>query len=332
MNNYYPPSGFLEQTRLAGGMDGAKKLFRELAELDRQKAVQLVNDESLQFGTLFALRQEIGVSGLSHLLSPQKKSALEIANVLRTSGKIEKNSRSAICHDPSSQAVLRWILTSGCRDDGMSSDYERILELSAILLTRRFKDTSLLPLLVDMAFLRHRKGHLYYDLAWAFLEARQPGSLPLVARYLHSSDPSDVELACRLLSFVPCIDEHRNGDGIRLYSCTLQWLQENIPFLRHTGSAFQQTSHPKAYAVSLEAKYLCRTVSADTGKPVQAWTEDEQELLYRFGKMKPEVRNLLADYSYRLYCSNFNCWKLWLDCPVTEQKRLAEMKPGDFMK
>lgn len=313
---------------MSGGTDGVRKLLGELAEQDSDTAVRMLNDESLQFGTLYTLQTELSAFRLYDRLSPQRKNALQIAGILAAAKKTEKTGGLETRSDADTHAALHWILTSGFRDDGTSSEYERILELSAILLTKRYKDTSVLPLLADMAFMRHRAGHLYYDLVWAFLEAREPRSLPLIARYLCSGEPGDVELARRLLYFVPCIRDNWNDAGTRQYSCTLQWLQENLPFLYYTGESFQQTSHPKVYAVSLEAKYLCKNVSVNTGKPLQPWKEEEQALLNVFGRLNAPDRRKLADFSYRLYCRNLQQWSFWLDCPLAEQNRLADMNWG----
>ncbi|MBK5240310.1 hypothetical protein [Clostridium sp.] len=139
---------------------------------------------------------------------------------------------------------------------GLSEEKDEILDITAALLIKTHNDNSILPIIVDTIFFRNREGLFNHDLIWTFFEARDPYSLMLIANYLYSDDARDIELAYKLLDFVPSIDmRNGRGDSENQYTTIFYWLKENYRFLYFTGESFQRTSNPIPYKIDLHEKY-----------------------------------------------------------------------------
>jgi hypothetical protein len=319
----------LDNTRLDKGIDGLKSCWRKLVRSDIRKAIELINDEKLCFCSLYALMPEIRRYGMIPLLSGRNRKAVEISNgiALKNRASIERLTNN---RNNSTFHVLKWMLETGCADDGLDNRYDEIMELSAVLLTKCYKDSSLLQLIIDMTFNRYRKGFLIHHLVWAFFEARTPKSMNFIANYILSSEPKDYELACKLLNFIPYIEARDSSDRISQYYNTIQWIEENHPFLHYTGESLHQTSKPQPYTISREGKYLCKPVMTDEKRLSDSLGEDEKNLLADFKELGTKTRILLSDCSYQLYRRSFNSWNIWIHYPVDEQIKTAKLMMGGF--
>ena len=196
-------------------------------------------------------------------------------------------------------------------------------DISTLLRNSR-KDKTTLAIIVDKIFLKNREGLFTHDLIWAFFQAKKPYSLMLIANYLGSEDACDVKLARELLNFVPHIDMTRGKDSKKQYIAFRYFLEENYPFLLFTGESFQRTSRPVRYIIDLEAKYLCRQLFLDTGKPLKAYTENENKLLGYFNKLDEDNKILLSKFSLRIHYENIYLWKSWINNSITEQLNIAK--------
>lgn len=295
-----------------------KSYFREMLQNNAQQAIHYMNHENLHFPSLFVLESDIKNSELSSHLSPRNQQALEITKEI-TSGEFANLHRLSSDTRDTTYPVLKWMLETGYRNDGLSNQYDLVMESVSALLVKVYRDTTVLPAMAEMIFSRHRKGLYIHDLVWAFFESRIPSSLGLIANYLNSVDRKDILLAQKLLSFIPEISTSRPSTPSAQHSHFLQWMQENGSFLRYTGESLHRTPSPIPYVVSLEAKYLCKAISADTGKPLTPFTLEDSTLLESFRGLPQDIRILLSDYSYRLYRQNGYRWRLWLHSPVSEQ-------------
>lgn len=213
----------LDNIRFSNGSDGLKNYYHDLLQNNREKAFEMINDHKLQFGTLFLLRQELSKTTGSDTLNSLYRKSLEIATELigKKTGQTEKTMRSG---NEDTASVLRWMIKTGYTEDSADKDYEQLMEHSAALLTKSFRDTAVLQEIAEMIFARHRSGRLIHELVWAFFEARSPESLQFIAQRLNSSDSRDVELSKRLLCFIPAISESSGIEGSTLYFRALQWL------------------------------------------------------------------------------------------------------------
>lgn len=321
------PMSLLDNIRLSNGSEGLKNYYCDLLQVNREKALEMINDQQLQFGTLFLLRHEFSKAAALTELKPLYQKALEIAAKLVgiKTGQTEKAMRSG---KEDTASVLRWMIKTGYIEGDSDKDYEQLMEHAAALLAISFKDTAALPEIADMIFARYRNGRLVHELVWAFFEARCPDSLLYIAQRLNSPDSRDIELSKRLLCFIPEIDKHSGNSGSGLYARVLFWLQENKPFLYYTGESLHLCSNPLHYAVSWVSKYLCLPVSADNGEPLLSINELENELSTRFRELPELLQHQLADFSYMLYRKNIYQWNTWIRLDLGRQVSLATYETG----
>lgn len=315
----------LDRVRHDRGNDGLREYFKQLAQKDRGKLMDLINEEELSFTSLFVLRGEIQQLGFFDQMNIRNKIALEIVDETLKEYKVELAPSDMVSNFIQNVRVaLKWMLTTGAFDDGMSDEYDEVMDVTAILLVKVYKDKDILPLLADMIFKRYKLGTCINDLAWAFFEGKEPYSLILIGNKLRSREMKDVELACKLLGFIPGVDVKSSVDGETQYLGFFNWIEENRPFLYFTGESFQQKNSPTPYVVVLEAKYLCKVISIDTGKSLEPLTREEDELLSSFDKQDDDTRILLSSYSFRLHYDDVNGWNMWLRRPIEEQIKIAK--------
>ena len=285
MASYMGTEGVLDTIRLDKGPDALKAYFEELSKKNYKEAISILNEENLHFNSLYILKSEIKALNLSDYLSRRNKIAIGVIDEI-----LEGNKSMQSMECSSSEYIqivcsaLKWIVVSGFIDDGFEDDYDRVLDASSVLLVKVYGDRTVLPVLADAIFERNRKGYLYHDLVWAFFESRYPYGLILIASRLLSKQSGDVRLAQKLLSFIPGVDIKRTTANERQYSTALHWLEKNNPFLYFTGESFQESVSPRPYSIVLEAKYLCKTVSVNTGKTIEPLSENEHKLLKEYSK------------------------------------------------
>ena len=320
-------TGKLDSIRLEKGPEELKEYFGKLAAADKKKAIAQINDETLQFPTLYLLKPMLVRTGLLTRLNNKHLKAVRLANAIsrKDTACVDYLVRN---HNTEVHETLKWILLTGCIEDGLENRYDEILELSAALLVRYYRDTAILPVVADMIFGRYKKGMLVHNLVWAFFEAKNPDSLLLLANYLYSQDNRDYELACRLLGFIPFVEKNRYTNSAKMYYEVCQWIQENSMFLHHTGECLHLTANSIPYVLSPEAKYLCKPVSPDDGKPFRDYSDDEESLLSRFGALDPGTRLQLAGFSYMLYRRSMHQWNEWIHIPIQDQLRTMKMTMG----
>ncbi len=318
----------LDKIRLSHSMHDFKSIFKELGEKHKQKAVGYINEEKLYFSSLFILMPEIQAFNLYDKLNTRNIIALKMCSkILR-----DENTSSRVDNLFSEDSgmiypVLKWMLKTGSAEDGLNDEYDKVLDGVASLLIKTYKDTSVLPIVADMIFKRHQKGYLIHDLVWCFFQARDPYCLKLIAGYIRSPNQRDVDLAFKLLHFAPK-DNSRGNDRQKQYQAYLSWLEENKKFLYFTGENFQLTSDPKPCAVDLDAKYLCKSISAYDKKPLEPLTETDQSRLQQFHEARDEEEMILAGYSHRIHDQNIRLWNQWIQYPVSKQIEMAKAGTG----
>lgn len=321
MNSIASP---LDDVRLKSGNEALKAYFLEAAGVNRSKAAEMLNHDKLQFATLFVLIPAIGALNLYAALSPQNRVAVTLCVNLMTKIRLAVEDDWPLPHGGElAHATLRWIITTGAGEDGHSDDFDQILDTSASLLLRIYKDSNCLQQIVDMIFKRNRVGRYAHDLIWAVFSAHNPQVLKLVAEYLRSPHKKDTELASKLLRLAGnTAIEAADGKLIR-YEPYMAWFKENLPYIYFTGEGFHKTSEPVPCAVNLNAKYLCRAISPHDGKMADPLTDAENSSLAAFRQMGVGIREELAQYSHRLHGSNINQWASWLKMPVDKQVEAA---------
>ncbi len=289
------------------GINSLKYHFDKLYKTNKLKALNLINNEDIDFTTLYILKPKIEHSKLYKHLNKRNRLTLKLINRLITKKRVKAN-----------QSILKWLLDTGANHDGIDDKYDEILDKTALLLIRVYKDETSLPIIANMIFKRNRKGLFIYDLIWAFFECRNPDSLTLISNYLKSNNSQDVLLAKKLLSFIPNIDMYSYNNN-SLYIYANKWLKENSNYLYYTGESFHQTNNPIPYILVYEAKYLYKPISSSTGKALHKLTSKEKDLLEKFSNLDEYNKLLLSQFSYQLYNQNIHLWKIWINSPVKNQ-------------
>lgn len=313
----------LDKIRYADGKERLIYFFISQAKKDLRKAADLLNREDLSFTTLFLLHSAMNELGIFQSLSLRNKIAIEFIDGRELNKKQIDNSCLSAQYVQKVHSVLKWILVTGAPDDGLSNEFDELLDTSAALLTIEYRDRSVLPLISDMIFIRNKKGFFIHDLVWAFFESRDVKGLMFIGNRLQSEEPKDVELACRLLCFVPGIDDKTLMESEERYREFVNWIEENNLFLCFTGESFQLTGRPMTYTVNLEAKYLCKIVSIDTGDTLRSLSQKECELLDEFKLLEDNEKNLLSRFSLIMHQKNMKLWDEWIRKPFKEQLRIA---------
>ncbi|NJD03668.1 MAG: hypothetical protein FIA99_13985, partial [Ruminiclostridium sp.] len=187
-------AGKLDSIRLEKGKEKVREYFGKLVAVDKKKAVAQINDETLQFPTLYLLKPILVRAGLLTRLDGRHLKAVRLSNAIsrKDTSCMDYLVRN---HNTEVHEALKWIMLTGCAEDGLENRYDELIELSAALLVRYYNDTTILPAVADLIFSRISKGKLIHTLVWAFFEARNPESLLLLANYIYSQDSRDYELA-----------------------------------------------------------------------------------------------------------------------------------------
>lgn len=325
MYNSDPDSlNFLDGVRNSKGPDDLKDFFNQLSRQNPDKADIFINDKKLQFPTLFILKDEIRRTDLFRNLNQRNKIALLIIKkILSDKNQNTPQENLSFRHIHLIHSVLRWILSSGASSDGMNDEYARVLDITSAILTQIYRDSTLLPIMADIIFERHKKGLLIHDLIWAFFQSANPESLMIIGQKLLSDHKKDVELASKLLNFIPELEE--STGRAKKYTIFSNWMKENSAFLKYTGESFHQTFKPRPYRVVLEGKYLCRNICCDTGKAICCPTPEEYSLLDEFRKLDENVKILLSNFSLKIHSRNIYLWGMWIRSPLEDQIKTARI-------
>ena len=329
MNNRQMVS-YLDAYKSSHDIDQLKKNFYSLGEKDRQKAAAQINDPNLTFPTLYTLLAEIDALELYPLLSLRNTTALRIC-----SKALREDTLTAHLHTENQVSneqtyhVLKWMFDTGWKEDGLSNQFDQVLDVTTATLIKKYKDSSILPTVVSEIFERNRKGCYIHDLVWCFYETRNPNALKLAARYLRSENPEDVKLASELLHYTSEEEEEVHGNPERKYESYLNWFKENQPYLYFTGENLQCSSEPQAFKVDLDAKYLSKNRQTASQKKPYSLTKFEQEKLEQFHQTKDSDRKLLAKYSKQMYSKNPQQWKEWMHADINQQVKYAKGQGRD---
>ncbi len=308
----------LDNIRLNDGSNRLKDYFDQNMSINSLKLIYQLNDESLHFATLYVLLPELKKHNLINRLNNRNKDAINIINII-TNSKITNTKKALYDYTSQSYSTLKWIFDTGHQEDGVNDDYDEIMDRVCSILIKYYKDKTILNTVIKMIFNRNRKGYYTHDLIWALFESKDTEILIQIAKYIKSDNKEDIKLAKKLLSFIPNIDELvlRNQ-----YQQINTWLKENKSFISFTGEYFQQTNSPIPYEVSHESKYFC-TYYDNNSKLHNKLDNQKQKTLDSFSNLKVEYKELLSDFSFRLYKSDKSKWNLWIELPLIQQIYIA---------
>ncbi len=292
---------------IRGDTGQARNAFYDLYTRDRAAAIDALNDTKVGFPALYILRPEIIKLGLELYLCSRNAAALKLSE------QIALSDRYAFEADPEYLSVLKWIFTTGCKELGLGSEYDHIIDAAAILLVKAFGDKSCLGALMDLIFERHRRGSYTYDAEWALFESGDTQCLAMAADRLLSKDTRDVALARKLLKFLPCCRDE-TADPLSQRRSVLCWLKRNKPYLYYTGESNLMCDVPCRFRVSDESKYLQKSFGGDN-----VLSGDEWQRLEKLSDLDADTKRLLGECSQSLYSNNRRQWYDWIHSPLPVQ-------------
>lgn len=320
--------GFLDKIRINEGNEKCRAVFGEICESDKRRAVMLLGDRQMTFPCLYILLPQIRAYGLERYLNPRAAMARRIVESIgrrNASGSGDGLSERSDAVYP----VLKWMLDTGQAEDGMNDDFEEILETVVSVLINTYKDTRTVPAALDLAFSRNRMGHNIHQLVWSAFRIHDPQTLKLVAQRIRSTEEQDVRLACSLLG-IPSAGGDEAEDNQKRYDAYMQWLNENDPFLYFTGESMQMTSQPVFCRVDLERKYVHRETPSYDQQPITPADDMESQSLAAFNTLSEDEKALLSEYSHQAHQANPAEWKRWLQRPINEQIKTAQLEREGF--
>lgn len=303
-----------------------KKAFSKMLNDTPQRAAALLNSDTLRFPALFVLMPEICACGAFDKLNPKNKAAALLCAVADPQLKLPDGVARELAENKTCQEALKWALMTGYKDDGLCGEYDRALDVSACYLERIYRDTSVLPVIVELIFRRNRKGQYIGDLVWALFSSKEPKILRMIARYLASPDSRDTELAEKLLKNAG-VNAYKDTPRSRKYAACSSWLKENEPYITFTDESFQQSCEPELFKVNLEAKYLCKKPS-DALSVMRSFSAPLSDRAEAFRHLSPEQQEKLARYSRYLYRLSRRRWNRFMSYPIERQLKIAGRRVG----
>lgn len=285
-----------------------KQRLVEIIHHDPRRAIRFLNHSKTSFGLLYLLLPEIESFTLLNRLNYRNKTAADFCTrVMRGYSVFQQDSYQMEI------GVMRWIVRSAVMYDGLDDGFDRLIDVAAAVLIRQFKDFTMLNTVTELIFRRNQKGSYNHDLIWALFSARRPQVLKLIAEYLLSGNPKDRRLACELLN----IEFDSNKSGRSLYTEFISWLEQNLKYISVADFSQQMTSNPITYAVSMENKYLCKSVSS------RAVLTDEGDKIRDFNNLDIDTKRMLSEFSNNLYRKNKRIWREWMGYPISRQIETA---------
>lgn len=308
--------------------------FRALAARSRPRALQVLNNLSLTFPTLYLLAPEIRRFNLYQGQIPRNLIALKIVARKQNDPELtEKLAQMLPAQGEEIRSGLIWMLRTGASWDGphpLYDPYDAAIDAAAARLIGEYGDTSTLPLVTDLIFRRNRQGLLIHDLVWGFFQSANVESMTLVAEYLLSPEQEDFELACKLLH-LPLPGGDLGPAGRRsIFEDFLAWLRENTPYLYFTGEHFQETSDPTPIKLDPGAKYLGKAISPESKRFFDALSEPEENRLQEFLRIAPAQQEKLSAYSDGLRKADPAAWQVWMDQSPGVQAAAMGFEGGIF--
>lgn len=320
-------TNYLDRVRQQDGAEKLKDSFNRLIENDKEKALNIINSGDLMFPSLFILQSDINKNHVFANLNRRNKLALEITERILLKNTSESKSLSQY-DNRQNYPVLKWMLQTGYSSDGLNAHYDEVLDKASILLSKVYKDCECLRYIEKVIFTRYNKGSFIYDLVWAFFESGSSDILHMLSKRLLSDSSKDVELARKLLGFIPCFAEERQDDNVIQYCNAVKWINDNIRFLYYTGEHFLQTARPCQFKVSLELKYLQRAAYQVSQPQTCIPARNGLKSMENFRKLDSPTQKLLADFSNSLHKNSQYDWNKWIKLPLQIQIEAARKMGG----
>jgi len=261
----------IEKYREIYGIEKAVSQFKQIVVKNKKLALNLINDQTLNFSTLFMLFPVIRQFKLLELLSLRNKTAFNLCNQI-----LEKKKAGYKADDDKTVInALEWIIKSADQDDGIANDFDKVVDVSVAKLLNEYDDKNAVKPAVDLAFKRHKKKEFNHDLVWALFSKNNVNVLENIAGYMKSPDKEDNDFSTELLNNAVGGGETLPENNV--YDDYVKWLRENSENIDFTGEGYNLSSQPKFFKVNTPLKDQVRYVMNENVSPFEdenVWNSD----------------------------------------------------------
>lgn len=316
-------NNLLDRIRQDEGKENLGKYYKDLLHSNTRQAINLINDDNLSFPSFYILLPYIKSYGLYRHLSNKNKLVINIVNHIMQGDKYRGNN---YLDDNSEESynLLKWIVDSGNSEYHIDDDYNQIIDISVSILLISYNDKSILPIVSDMIFDRHKNGLNNNDLVWAFFNVKDLNAVQYLAKHMAADNEDERKLACDLLG----IDDNMLNDYSGYHNNYLEWLKENDAFVYISDESCQLSSKPKFIKTDYGRKYLVKGTDTYYYLPIEPSNESERNNLKAFKLLSDKDKELLSEYSYSIYKNNVNKWQEWISSPIENQVKDAKSNKG----
>lgn len=299
------------------GLQTLQSQWKELYQTDQKKALSLINDEALEFPTLFALRGQFASRGYDGMIERNRIALSHIENVLHGADLgIDKATHFVNQHDLVITALL-WVLDTGAKTF-LSIDYIQVIDHTAMQMILTYKQDWLKEF-VDLIFYRYKSKSQRHYLLSALFDTANPRSLVYISNYLLSDNSVEREYARRLLSFIPEV-QHALSDQSAFFAFE-NWFEKNGHYLVYTGETNDALPYNRPYRIHYTAQYFGKSVSPRDGRPIQSLLASENDHYLAFSKLPLQKQVYLSSYSVKLRQADPDTWRTWISGSLNNQLR-----------
>jgi len=317
---------YLDRIRINEGNEKCGQAFISFCVGNRYKAVEFINDPYLSFPCLYMLLPAVKSYNLYNSMNYRNKNAVQIINYILKIEKSDLPDNYLSILDNNAYKTLKWMFETGNLEDVTDELYDNIIDIAVSVLLDTYKDTSILPAVVDIIFKRNAKGRLIHNLVWAAFKLKDPFVIKLIAERLCSQDKNEVEFAASLVN----VNSSSGIDNKILYNSYSEWLKDNDPYLYFTDESFQYKSNPAFCAVDIERKYLNKGIESYEKQPLTSLNENEASHLEVFKSMSDKEKELLSEYSLNMRKKSLSKWQNWMDNTIDVQLNMANLEPEEY--
>lgn len=319
----------LDIIRRYQGINYLRNFFVKALKIQKKQTIYLINDSNLSFTSLFVLKQEISKYKLFMALNERNKIALYICEII-CEEKFSSGEFSNIdLKSENARKAMLWVFNTGSPDDGLSDEFEQILDSVASVLIKEHNEKSIIPMLTEMIFNRNRNDKYIHDLVWACLQSKDINILKNFAEHLRSPIVKDVELARSLLNLPQEIPLKTATEKEKQYTSFMTWLKDNSPYINFTGESFNLTSNPVPCIVDLESKYLCNGGCIQVISQIDSTSDAHTNTKSEFSKLPESHKAILSKYSQNLHEEDPIYWKEWIHYPIDKQIKSIQYGGGE---
>jgi len=300
----------LDKTRYRYGNERFRRMFENTLDKNLARAIDLVNEEGLYFGTFYIIMPRFFEYSYYEKLKAKLKNCVKICEAIL---------ENRVLANEELKDTYKWMIETGFYDDGMDDKFDEMLDKICAIYIQNYNDKSVLSIISNAIFKRNREKRCKQNLLWAYFQCKDIDCLKHILGYINSPRKEDYLLAAELLGIKEIADDR--AQRAKQYEEYKKWLQENEGYFYYTGYENQFCQSPKYFEVDVEAKYLCKKISTHNAAPLEPLSRFELNALTDFRKLDEKTKIALCEYSHKKKNQSEYEWEKFIKSPIDEQIR-----------